>query len=238
MRLLNLTLGLTCLAATACGDDDDTPGDTDATPTEGAQSETETPDPTGGVDESTGEPASTGARGRTGGEEATTGDEASTGSEDTTGANADCYAPESSCLDKPFERFECGGASVCEALEVNDPSLNEFDEEPFGFVNPEAATCILEGLRDATAGTYRIEVEPGQQYSRWTDIEVLADGSVVVHASVQDDKCIDETGTWAPLQAGQVFQDCIDSADEATMLDCMRAPGDAASCIEGPTVCP
>lgn len=229
MRVLLAALGV---LASACGGGDDAPGDTAAASTGGVESDTEAPDPTGGPGESTGaESTSTGAA-------TSTGDATSTGTEDTTGANAGCYAPVSWCFDNPFEPFECGGASVCDALEVEDPSLNEFDEEPFGFVNPEAATCILEGLRDATAGTYRIEVEPGQQYSRWTDIEVLGDGSVVVHGSIQSDKCIDESGTWAPLRDPQIFQDCLDSADEAMMLECMQSPGDTANCIEGPTACP
>lgn len=101
-------------------------------------------------------------------------------------------------------------------------------------------TTRLRGLTlcDGTVGAYRIDTEPGQQYSRWVDIEVLSDGSVVVHRSVQDDKCIDESGSWAPLRDAQYFTDCLGAADDEAILACMTAPGDAAACIEGPTVCP
>jgi hypothetical protein len=230
MRHLGFTFFAICSMA-ACGDDGADPtGDTESAgsgPT----------DPTVGAESSTGD-----APGTTTGDDpdTTTGGEPSTGeaTEDSTGASADCYAPVSECSRGAFDPFECGGTPVCDTLEVNDPSLNEFDEEPFGFVNPEAATCILEGLRDRTAGTYRIEVEPGQQYSRQFDLEVLSDGSVITHRGILDDKCFDEYGAWEPLLEAAAFQACLDSADETMMLQCMTAPGDATMCIESPTVCP
>jgi hypothetical protein len=233
MTLLVRPLGLTACAAlslSACAGDDAASSET----TEGMVQTTGGEDPTtGGEDPTTGENPTTGQDPTTGGEDPTTG-----GEDPTTGGQTACYAPASNCFDNRFEPFECGGAPVCDALEVNDPSLNEFDPGDLTFVNPEAATCILEGLRDGTVGTYRINVEPGQQNSRWIEFEVLSDASVITHSAFQQDKCIDEFGSWAPLRDTAYFETCLLAADDGAMYGCLVTPGDEDNCIEADPVCP
>ena len=201
------------------------------------------PGTSGGEATSTGEPGTdTGEPGTDTGEPGTDTGEPGTDTgepgEDTgteTGQPSECHDVAVLCFEEEFTALECGSPVTCDVLEVNDPSLNEFDEEPFGFVNPEAATCILEGLRDGAVGTYRVTVEPGEQYSRDHRLEVLADGSVIIRASVQDDKCIDEFETWEVLRDAADFDACLLGTEEE-QLDCIRAPGND-TCIESDT-CP
>jgi len=239
MTSLAFALGATLAMGAGCPADDDDDEMTTAAATTGGQAmETgETPAETGEApSEETGEPGT-----ETGDPPAETGDPSTdTGEpgEDTgtdTGSNAECHDVAVLCFEEEFIPLECGSPEACDVLEVNDPSLNEFDEGPFGFENPEAATCILEGLRDGAVGLYRVAVEPGQQYSRYHWLEVLADGSVIIQASVQDDKCIDEYETWEVLRDAADFEACLLGTVEE-QLDCIRAPGNA-TCIES-DACP
>jgi hypothetical protein len=215
-------LTLVLWAISGCGS-----GGTGSADETGGPAATTEQDTSVGADESTGMNA-------TGGESSSE-SEGSSGTEGSTGEVVGCYEPYSDG-ETPFERFTCGGAAVCDVLvaerDRNDPS------DALVFVNPEAATCILEGLRDATPGTYRADVSPDPQSNSTTDIEVLTDGTAIVHRRASVDKGSEETGRWAPLLEPQTFQDCLDSGDLQTILDCIENPLDDASCIEGPTVCP
>jgi hypothetical protein len=169
----------------------------------------------------------------------------STGADPSTDTESSTGPVAGGCLDESYECFkgsheplDCGGEPVCETLEVNDPFLNEFDEEPFGFVNPNAATCIFEGLAAGTVGAYRIRVEPGQQNSIDHRLEVLADGSVVVRREFQEDKSCSGSEHRRALQPAAYFEACQAEADDALVLECLLGAGDAEACTEDGATCP
>jgi len=240
MRVISLALffGATVAMGAGCPADD---GDdmTTAAGTTGAQATDtgEEPTDTGEEPTDTGEEpgTDTGEPGTDTGDPSTDTGEPNEDTGTDTGSTGDCHDVSVQCFETEFTPLECGSPESCDELEVNDPSLNEFDEQPFGFANPEAATCILESRRDGVVGTYRVAVEPGQQYSRDHRLEVLADGSVIIRASVQDDKCIDEYETWEVLRDAADFEACLLGTEEE-QLDCIRDPGNA-TCIES-DVCP
>ena len=149
-----------------------------------------------------------------------------------------CDIADDECGSTEFDTFECGGAALCDTLVVRDPSLNEFDEGPITFDNADAATCILESLRDDAAATHTIEVEPGQQYwHRWT-IEALGDGTIVLSRLSQDDKCYTFVSTWALRRDDAHFEACLTAADDAAMYTCLIDPVDPAECVDAPAECP
>lgn len=187
----------------------------------------------------------------TGSSTGTEGTETSLGAEETgpvsesTGPMGETGDMEGGCLDSNFDCFEgfptpldCGGSPVCDALQVNDPTLNDFDEEPFGFLNPEAATCILEGLAAGTVGTYRIDVEPGQQYSISHRFEVLADGTVIIRSESQEDKTCFGHENRFELEPASYFEGCAAAGDEALTLACLLGAGDAVPCVDQGHLCP
>jgi len=180
-----------------------------------------------------------------------TGAATSVGAEETsvtpesTGGTEETGDMEGGCLDSNFDCFEgfpapldCGSEPACEVLEVNDPSLNEFDPDPFGFVNPEAATCILEGLAAGTVGAYAIAVEPGQQNSITHRLEVLSDGTVIVRREEQEDKVCFGHENRFERQPASYFEICQQQTDEAQILECILAAGNAAVCVDQGHVCP
>lgn len=176
--------------------------------------------------------------------------EGSTAAEESTAAEAGTTAESSTgepggCLDESYECFvdrhtplDCGGELLCDALEVNDPALNEFDMDPFGFVNPAAATCMLEALAAGTPGVHEIEVEPGQQNSISHRLEVLSDGSVIVRSHAQEDKTCNGVERRLVLQPASYFEACLTETDEALVYECLRGAGDAEACMEDGAVCP
>lgn len=197
------------------------------------------------VDPETGTATDTGASTEPGGTETGT----SMGAEETTAAPESSGGTETGgedgCLDEVYECFggaheplDCGGESVCEVLEVNDPTLNDIDREPFGFVNPEAATCILEGLAAGTVGVYEIEVEPGQQYSISHRLELLADGSLLLRSHSQEDKGCDGHERRLERRAADYFEACQQETDEALILECVLGAGDPALCVPQGNACP
>lgn len=178
-----------------------------------------------------------------------TGAQTSIGAEETsaapesTGVTSTTGDMEGGCLDSNFDCFEgfptpldCGGSPVCEALEVNDPTLNEFDEEPFGFLNPDAATCILEGLAAGTVGTYTIAVEPGQQNSITYRLEVLTDGTVIIRRAEQEDKTCAGHENRFEREPASYFEACAEETDEALILECLLGAG--TSCVDQGHECP
>lgn len=179
-----------------------------------------------------------------------TGTETSLGAEETsadesTGITSATGDMEGGCLDSNFDCFEgfptpldCGGGPTCDVLQVNDPSLNEFDEEPFGFVNPDAATCILEGLAAGTVGSYRIDVEPGQQFSISYRLEVLTDGTVIIRSESQEDKTCFGHENRFERQPASYFEACEVETDEAAILACVLEAGDPAACVDQGHECP
>jgi len=196
----------------------------------------------GDTEESPGTGSSTGTEG--------TGTETSLGAEETgpvgesTGSPGETGDMEGGCLDSNFDCFEgfptpldCGGSPVCEVLEVNDPTLNDIDgQSPFGFLNPDAATCILEGLAAGTVGTYRIDVEPGQQFSISYRLELLTDGTVIIRSESQEDKtCFGHENRFERQPAGY-FEACEVETDEAQLFECMLGVGTA--CVDQGHVCP
>lgn len=195
-------------------------------------------EPTNSGESSGGDPGSTGDDpGSTSSEPSTSGAEESTGSSETTSGLEDCELLSSLCENNLPERFSCDGPSPCATLEVDDPELNEFGKGEFAFVNPEAATCIGESLRDAVLGTYSIRVAPGQQYSRDYDLEVLGNGMVVLRSLAQEDKCLDYQDRWEMLAPPEHFEGCLAQEDPRTMLDCLLDAG-TGTCMEGDPVCP
>lgn len=205
----------------------------------GGQLETSDTD-TMGTPSTTGEtdPGATGDT-ETGGTE--TGGTESSGTESSgteTGPVGGCLDQNYNCFSGDYTPLDCGAELACDALEVNDPTLNEFDEEPFGFVNPEAATCILEALAAGEVGVYRINVEPGQQYSSVNRLEVLSDGSVVQRSEFHDDKVCNASDRRSMLQPSAYFEGCQAEVDESLVLDCLLAAGDPAQCVDDGAICP
>lgn len=149
-----------------------------------------------------------------------------------TDSNEACLDVSYECFFDEYEPLECGGMPMCDVLEINDPDLNEFDEEPFGFVNPEAATCILESLGAGIVGEYRIEVEPGQQYSRSFRFETLSDGSVIFRSAYQEDKGCDGRDMRGELLDADFFAGCQALEDDLMILECMLG-GVANGACEG-----
>ena len=147
---------------------------------------------------------------------------------DTTGQPG-CLEHSSNCGDQQFEPFSCGSASPCDGLVVSDPVLNGGDGE-VSFVDPAAATCIMESLRDAVPGLYVINIEPGQQYSRSHRLEVFADATVVRYEGVFDDKCFDQWERWEVLRDAAHFEGCLALATPAEQLFCMVDAG-TGECI-------
>ncbi|MCA9649991.1 MAG: hypothetical protein H6712_05180 [Myxococcales bacterium] len=187
-----------------------------------------------GQGSSTSEAATEGADTSTGGGEGS----GSGGAADTsTGGVPGCHELTSSCSER-HSTFGCGLASPCASLEVEDPSLNDFGMGPITFVNADAATCIAQSLRDGEPGLHRILVEPGQQYSRRHELELLSDGSIITRSEVFDDKCIDYLERWEQLRPPAHFEGCLAEATDEAVLACLLDAGDDAQCIEAAAVCP
>lgn len=149
-----------------------------------------------------------------------------------------CLDTNYDCFDGLHEPLDCGGSPACDVLEVNDPSLNEFDPEPFAFVNPEAATCILDGLAAGAVGAYEIAVEPGQQNSIDYRLEVLTDGTLVIRSQEQQDKTCSGHENRFVLQPASYFEACAAEAEEALVLQCLVGAGDSAPCVDQGFECP
>lgn len=179
-----------------------------------------------------------GTGGSIGAEETSAAPESTGGTEETGDQEGSCLDDGYDCFDGVHEPFECGAELACDVLEVNDPSLNEFDPDPFGFVNPDAAACILEGLAAGSVGAYEIEVEPGQQNSISHRLEVLADGSVLFRRDVQQDKTCDGHEARLERQPASYFESCMMETDEALILACVLGAGDAEQCVPDGLVCP
>lgn len=221
---------------TACDAPSSNVGDVPTT-TEGStegdtEGQTDTGGATGTVDTGTGAATSVGA------EETSAATETAGSSGDTGDMEGGCLDTSYDCFDGLHEPLECGGSLVCDALEVNDPSLNDFDPDPFAFVNPDAATCILEGLAAGTVGTYAIAVEPGQQNSIAHHLEVLTDGTLIIRSHEQQDKtCSGHENRFEP-QPASYFEACAAETDEALVLECLLGAGDSVPCVDQGFECP
>lgn len=200
----------------------------------------ETTDATDATGATTEASASTGEPGATSMEPGET-----TAGAESTGNTVDTGDMEGSCLDDGYDCFgglheplDCGGAQLCDVLEVNDPSLNQFDPEPFTFANPDAAACILDGLAAGTVGAYRIDVEPGQQNSISHRLEVLTDGSLLIRSHAQEDKTCNGHERRLERQPASYFEACADETDDALELACLLGAGDPEACVEQGQECP
>jgi hypothetical protein len=217
--------------STACDPPSNNVGDVPTT-TEGSTEgdtdhDTDTGAATGSVDTGTGTATSVGAETETAGSSESTGD-----------MEGSCLDTSYDCFDGLHEPLECGGSLVCDVLEVNDPSLNDFDPDPFAFVNPDAATCILEGLAAGTVGTYAIAVEPGQQYSVAHRLEVLTDGTLIIRRQEQEDKTCSGHENRFEAQPASYFEACAAETDEALVLECLLGAGDSVPCVDPGFECP
>lgn len=226
-KLLSFSLVLLC----ACDPPSTNVGGVAETTEASTEASTEA---TGDASTSTGEPGATSSEpGETTAEVESTGDTVNTG--DMEGG---CLDTNYDCFDGIYEPLDCGGSPVCDVLEVNDPSLNEFDPEPFAFVNPDAATCILENLAAGTVGAYEIAVEPGQQNSIAHRLEVLTDGTLVIRSQEQQDKtCSGHENRFEP-QPSAYFEACASETDEAAVLECLLGAGDSVACVDQGHECP
>ena len=150
------------------------------------------------------------------------------------GGDEECHEVQTDCGES-FEPLTCDEPEVCDTLLVDDPDLSEESEE-FGFRNPEAATCILEALRDGMPATHVVHVQPGGQYSvRW-QIEVVPQRRAIVRGFHSDDDCPWNSERFAELQDASVFSTCLE-ADEASMYACLNEPLNWAQCLPASLAC-
>lgn len=191
-------------------------GETDSEPTTGEQTGEQTGNETGNE---TGEQ---------------TGDE--TGDESTGEPAGPCLDESQTCFD--YQPLDCGAAPACDVLEIEDSSLLDPPIRQLAFINPEAATCILQGLTAGVVGEYEILREPGGQFSRYHRLEVLADGSVLVRTEAYEDINCDIIDQRLMLRPPEFFEACLNETDEQLILDCLLTAGDPEQCVADGAICP
>ncbi len=156
-----------------------------------------------------------------------------TGFEESTG-----FGKPDFCLDMQYDCFgdeylpvNCGSELACDMLMVDQPFGNA---EATNFVNPDAATCILDGLAAGTAGLYRVRVE--QEFNRMDDytFDVHADGSVIERIEGIDDKSCDGSDLRLALQAPDHFDGCQALGSDQLVLECLLDIGTPDACTLDP----
>lgn len=145
-----------------------------------------------------------------------------------------CNRHESACASDDVPSFDCDSPPVCDSLVVRVP-----DDEvggPVTFDNPEAATCILDALRNDVAATHRLSVRG--EYTDSIRLEALGDGTVIWRSTSWEDECYDQIETWAQRRDDAFFEACLAADDDAAQYECLRDAFDPEQCVDAPAVCP
>jgi len=192
-------------------------------------SETESVATTGGETDGAPTGGETGFVEETGVEE--TGVAEETGAAEETGEPFACVDMQYDCFADEYQPLDCGPEPVCDRLIIDQPFG---DTEATTFVNPDAATCILDGLAAGTAGLYRVSVEI--EFNRIDDyyFDVHADGAVIERIEGMDDKSCDGSDLRLALQAPDHFTGCQALGSDQLVMECLLDVGTPDECTFGP----
>ena len=165
--------------------------------------------------------------------EGTTGletESASTSESDSTTENeGECYDV-SDQLQLP-ETINCGSPLPCPEVEYNTLP----DCEPVTY-DPAAAECVINGLANREAGTYRIRDCPGGISSKSVTLEVLPDQTVIYTRREFQDAPAGARQTWRALPSADALLACtLDTPEQ--LLDCVGQILDE-ECQLGTPSCP